>query len=728
MKLSKSIFLFLLFTKINVVYSQLVSPFIAIDQFGYTTASNKIAVLRDPQVGFDEAESYTPGNLINLVDVTTENTIYSSAPIEWNSGNTDVASGDKIWWFDFSSITTEGIYYILDTENNAKSYNFVISDTVYSGVLKAALKTFYYQRVGIEKAAEYAGAGWADNASHIGELQDANCRFFSTPNNVNSEKNLTGGWYDAGDYNKYTSWTANYIIILLKAYKENTTIWGDDSNIPESGNGVPDILDEVKWGLDWLLKMQQPNGSSLCVMGLDYGSPPSSADGQSLYGPATTNASLKSAAAFALGSKYLKEANAVLFSEYADTLQSRAILAWNWGIENPSIKFSNNSEEYGSVGLAAGDQETDSLGRFITKMAAALYLFQLTEQSNYIDVFEAGISEFPLFDWNNFISQYFQESQDLLFDYIGLPEANATIVDQIKIATLSAAQNENVFIDALVNEIDPYRAFIEDYNWGSNQYKSIHGNFFWQLQNYDVDQENNTIYLKAAEEYLHYIHGLNPMQLVYLSNMGSYGADNNIKEFYHSWFEDGSELWDKEGSSTYGPAPGFLTGGPNTYYELDGCCPDNCGSAENNALCTTENLSPPIGQPPMKAYKDFNTNWPQNSWQITENSNGYQVAYIRLLSKFVKNNLSTSITDNDLSEKNVTIYPNPSNDEIYISLPNKSIGAILEIYNSIGNLIQTTKILHNEMVGINNITNGAYYLKIIQGENTYSKKLVKLND
>ena len=75
-------------------------------------------------------------------------------------------------------------------------------------------------------------------------------------------KDLRGGWYDAGDFNKYTSWAARYIIVLLQAYEEHPQAFSDDYGIPESGNGIPDILDEVKWGLDWLVRMQNPDGSA----------------------------------------------------------------------------------------------------------------------------------------------------------------------------------------------------------------------------------------------------------------------------------------------------------------------------------------------------------------------------------------------------------------------------------------------------------------------------------
>ena len=124
----------------------------------------------------------------------------------------------------------------------------------------------------------------------------------------------------------------------------------------------------------------------------------------------------------------------------------------------------------------------------------------------------------------------------------------------------------------------------------------------------DIDSEN------AAEGYIHYLHGVNPLNMVYLSNMYEYGGDNCVNQFYHTWFDDESNLWDQVGVSTYGPAPGFLTGGPNPNYEVDGCCPNNCGSTNNNSKCTSESLLPPKDQPDAKSYKDFNTNWPINSW------------------------------------------------------------------------------------------------------------------
>ena len=135
----------------------------------------------------------------------------------------------------------------------------------------------------------------------------------------------------------------------------------------------------------------------------------------------------------------------------------------------------------------------------------------------------------------------------------------------------------------------------------------------------------------SALTYLHYLHGVNPQGIVYLSNMYRLGVHKSVNEFFHSWFCHGSPKWDRVGVSTYGPPPGFLTGGPNPGYDWD----RNCNSPNPNPGCGSAAPSPPKGQPAQKSYKDFNTGWPLNSWEVTENSCGYQINYLRLLSKFV---------------------------------------------------------------------------------------------
>ncbi len=213
--------------------------------------------------------------------------------------------------------------------------------------------------------------------------------------------------------------------------------------------------------------------------------------------------------------------------------------------------------------------------------------------------------------------------QDAALDYANAAGATPATVSAIHDAYVTGIKG-GANLGALPQ--DPYQAPLPAYVWGSNAIKAHMGNNFLNVVAYGLDATSNEV-TRAAEGYVHYFHGVNPLSLVYLTNMYDYDAENCANEIFHSWFADGSPLWDRVGESTYGPPPGFVPGGPNPYYE--------CGDTSDPA-CSPELVSPPLNQPPQKSYKDFNAVWPEGSWSISEPSDGYQVAYIRLLSKFVR--------------------------------------------------------------------------------------------
>lgn len=630
-----------------------ISKFIVVDQFGYLPDAAKVAVIRDPQTGFDAAESFTPGAIYKLIDLDTGGTVYSAAPTAWNDGAEAEVAGDKIWWFDFSSVTTPGSYAVVDEQNNVRSPEVRIEDDVYKSVLKHAMRTFYYQRAGFAKELPYAEAGWTDGASHLGACQDTSARLFKREGNAitgvaGTEKDLSGGWFDAGDFNKYTNWHADYLITLLHSYLENPAAWEEDLNIPESGDDIPDIIDEVKWGFDWLVKMQNRDGSVLSILGLAHASPPSAATGCSYYGPASTSATLSSAAAFAYGAKVFAQLGAELGKNdlltYAANMETRAEQAWDWANDNPDVRVNNNQGIY--EGLGAGDQEVCRNYETISnptekaaeikrcadqllekKVNAAVYLYALTEENSYKTIVEEFVNENRLY-W---VSHWNHSRVSNFFYYASLPGVTPAVAQNIRGDFINSMDSDDL-LKAYRNNSGAYRAFMAsgDFTWGSNRSMSQRGTLFYKLT--EVSEQNSENARNAALSYLHYLHGTNPLGLVYLSNMYSAGAHYSVNEFYHSWFTNGSDLWDRVGESVYGPAPGFLVGGPNPQYDWDA----NCTSPTPNPGCGAAAPTPPKGQPAMKSYLDFNTSWPLNSWQITENHNDYQVAYIRLLSKFVQ--------------------------------------------------------------------------------------------
>jgi endoglucanase len=724
------------------------SKFIITDQFGYRPLSQKTAVIRNPQAGYDSLEVFIPGSTYALVEKETSEQVFSGTPVTWKNGLTDASSGDKVWWFDFSSVTAPGTYYVLDVDSNLRSYEFEIREDIYQEVMVQALRTFFYQRSGFEKQPPFACEEWADGASH---MQDKKARDFLSKSDASTERDVSGGWYDAGDFNKYTSWTASYIVDFMKAFIENPGVWGDDYNIPESGNNIPDILDEAKWGLDHLLRLQQPDGSMLSVVGAAHASPPSKATGPSYYGRPNTSGTLNAAGAFAIASKVYAS---VGLKEYADSLKACAIKAWHWAAENPNVIFQNNTGS--TSGLAAGQQETNDYGRFMAKMEAAAFLYELTGETSYKSFFESNYTQVHMMQWT-FVFPFERDNQETLLYYTTLDGISPSVKSNILNKYRSAMDKDDNFA-AYRSKTDPYLAQIKDYTWGSNATKGNQGLIFLAYEYYNLNPVNNAEAVAAAENFVHYIHGVNPFNLVYLSNMYGFGADNSVNEFFHSWFTNGSAKWDRVGTSQYGPAPGFLTGGPNPFYTWDGCCPSGCGSSNNNSLCYSESISPPLGQPKQKSYKDFNTSWPLNSWSVTENSCGYQLNYIRLLARFLPvqydcsgtyngtasydacgvcsggntgivpaagsgDCVTTSVSAIKVSAPNV--FPNPASGKLNIHFQSDKEYAV-ELLTAQGQSIMAKKLTGNAVLDINALQPGHYIVVITSRNETWNKRFVKL--
>lgn len=719
--MKKTLLIILVIASIFTLHAQTLSDFIVIDQFGYRPSSEKIAVIRDPQTGFDATESFTPGATYALVDATNDQQVLTGTPTAWNGSSEDASSGDKAWWFDFSSHTTAGTYYVLDVSNDVRSYEFEIREDIYNEVLKQAVRTFFYQRVGHAKETPYAEANWADGASHMGSLQDTECRSYDDPTNASTERDVSGGWYDAGDYNKYTNWTSNYVYEMLLAYEENPQAWGDDYNIPESGNGIADIIDEAKWGMDHLLRMQKSDGSMISIVDESHASPPSSATGQSLYGDVNTSSTWNSASTFAYGAKIFESLG---MTSYAATLEQAAIDAWTWAEANPNVVWRNNDAAYGSDGIGAGQQETDDYGRTMYSLRAAAHLYEITGDATYKTYFDNNYTESHMIQWH-YVYPYESREQQALLYYTTIPGATTSVSNTIISRYNSSITGSEINLPAYDNATDPYMAYLDSYTWGSNNTKSNQGSNLYNTITYNINTSAEVKAEKAAEHYLHYIHGVNPLNKVYLTNMYAHGGDNCADQIYHTWFYDGTD-WDETGVSAYGPAPGFVPGGPNPSYDWDGCCPNGCGSTGNNARCYEIAITPPKGQPAQKSYLDFNNGWPLNSWSVTENSCGYQIAYIRLLSKFIDEaSVITSTASNQALKQELLLYPNPTSGTVQLSVPENFEASNFTIYTALGTSELSGKLSGKETaINIQQLEKGVYIVKVDGQGGSLSQQLI----
>lgn len=603
---------------VSMKASAQLSPFIQVDQFGYGLYAEKVAVLSNPQVGYNSFLTYSPTSTILLKDSSTNQTVFANLIQDWNSGATEASSGDQGWWFDFSAYQVPGTYYVYDSVNNLKSAYFNISINPYSEVLKAAGRMYFYNRCNFAKSAPFADPKWTDAMSFKNSLQDSQCYPIYDTSNSTMLRDYSGGWFDAGDYNKYVTFCYSTIHNLLYAYEQNPLAFGDDWNLPESGNGVPDILDEIKWETDWLWKMVDSTGLTPIKMGSkNYAdntqSPPSSNFARRFYGPYCSSASISASSILAHTAIVMNQFPTL--QSYADSLKFKSIQAYN--LVKP-LYFSNTLETNCDDGsIVSGDADVNAQEQFNRLLTSSVYLFELTGDTSYQNFIDNNYSNVIPYQNINY-DTYTIEISDAFIRYAYNPSATVGVASQLKNSIQQTAQNNwNGYFGW--NTQDLYRSFVPiwSYHWGSNTAIAGYASLNLSLAKYNLANDSASQKRKAAEQ-LHYFHGVNPNGMVYLSNMYSLGGDKCANEIYHTWFTDGS-IYDNALISQNGPPPGYVVGGANKDFSV-----------------TT--ISPPSGQPAQKSYLDFNTGYPDNSWEITEPAIYSQAAYIRLLSNFVSNN------------------------------------------------------------------------------------------
>ena len=249
-------------------------PSILVDQLGYAADSSKIAVF----CGESLPETFT------IIDAESGESVYTG---KIEQKGYDEETGVYISYGDFTSFRIYGTYYI-EASVIGQSYTFRIAHNPYGELYDAALKQYYYNRCGLTLSSELAGDA-AHNACHTREAQ--------MKEDASVKLDVSGGWHvDEASTRSVTIGCATVDYLLL-AYELFGHVFDDNTGIPESGNGIPDVLDEVKYEIDWLLKMQDARSGAV------YSSV-SSADsitlGYLLYiDPVTMDATIQFAAAMA---------------------------------------------------------------------------------------------------------------------------------------------------------------------------------------------------------------------------------------------------------------------------------------------------------------------------------------------------------------------------------------------------------------------------------------------
>lgn len=688
-------------------YAQTETSHIHVDQFGYLPNSDKVAVISDPEVGYNASESYSPGSTLQVINADTEALVFSGSPEVWNNGNVHAQSGDKGWWFDFSAVTAVGSYYVLDPTNATKSFTFDIRDDVFTEVTKAAFKMYYYNRCNDEKLADHVLPGYADGMNFMNNLQDGNARYVFDKNNSALERDLSGGWFDAGDYNKYTTFTYDPMHNLLYAFQESTAVFGDDWDLPESGNGIPDLLDEINWELAWLEKMMNADGSVIIKMGSqnyseNTSSPPSANTDQRFYGATCSSASIAVASIFAHAAKVYNTVPGL--ESYATTLEAKAINCFDYAL--PKLTTNQLDESCDNGEIVAGDADVNAARQREWAIEAAVYLYELTNNSVYGDYIKNNITDVSFVN-NNWLGQGTNTVLEALLHYSTFANADAATVAEIDQSIRQHVEEDwNNFFG--MNTMDLYRAQMPDwgYDWGSSKSKADFALLNRVLRLYDFYPTDSVSYVKKEMETVHYFHGINPLNVVYLSNMYSLGAEHSINQLYHTWFYEGTD-YDDALTSLYGPAPGFVTGGPNAAYPYTG-------------------LTPPYGQPQQKSYLDFNDGGPPiDPWRISEPAIYYQASYLRLVAAFASESSMTK--DVQVETAYIEMFPNPTNGVFVIEGLTDLYD--IEIIDSNATVYQTLTGTGRITIDISSLPSGIYLVRITNKNDAsiMVQQMIKMN-
>lgn len=685
------------------------TEFIKVDQFGYFCQSKKMAVIADPQAGFNASETFSPGLGNNQYQVRrwdNDQVVFSGTLQVWNNGNTHSQSGDRGWWFDFSTVTTPGSYYIYDVANQVGSFRFEIGAQVYDEVLRQAVRMFFYQRINFAKNTPYVDAKWVDGACYGGPNQDKAARSRYDKSNPATARDVSGGWFDAGDPNKYTTFTFDPLLNMLEAYRLNPTVFKDNYNIPESGNGIPDLLDEIKWELDWLKRMQDATGTNglMIKVGVDnFNEVPAlpSLDTRPRYWVGEcTSATITGAAIFACAGQVYKSLSDPALQAYGQDLIDRAIKAWARALVTTQ-NLSTFETTCDDQNITSGDADRDAGSQLGNAVAAAIYLFEATGSAAYKTHIDAHYDKIrPVTE--NYWHPYNMGVCFALLKYAGMPNASLAAVSKIR--SQKAGMNYAFSINNYQNKSDLYRAHMEDWahHWGSNNIRSNSGLLNLDFIHFGINTPQHALYQEVAEQYLHWLHGVNPLTMVMLSNMYGYGGEKCVNELYHHWYKDKSD-WDNALTSPKGPPPGYLTGGPNKDFSV-------------------KTISPPASQPPQKSYKDWNFSWPENSWEISEPAIYYQGAYIALLSRIIGAGSAcspaTSLEDVARLDLRMQIVPQPNQGVFTLVYEAEEAGpSTLRLRDLQGRLLWEKKVgvLSGEnrlQVTVNKVPAGIYLLEL----------------
>ena len=446
-------------------------------------------------------------------------------------------SEEEVRLADFSRFSQQGTFRLSVPEVGI-SYPFEVKQNVFQEVAVTSLKALYYQRNSAALPEAFAGP-WHRTAGH----PDMEVIVHPSAASVTRPAGFTfaspQGWYDAGDYNKYIVPAAFTSYYLLAAYELNPVYFADlEINIPESGNALPDVLDEALWNLRWMMTMQDPADGGLyhklTHAGFSGMVMPEEATAPRYVVMKTTPATLDFAAAMAQASRIYTPFEQVI-PGFADSCIASAVKAWEWARANPEVAYDQrgiNEDSDPDVGTGAyGDRS------FSDEFAwAAIELYLATGQDDYYQ----SVEVLPTASTPYYMTVGLMGSLSLV--QAEAPTAVADI-ERAREAVLEAADAEMALYASSAYAVPMDKA--RDFIWGGNGIAATKAVVL--LEAYRITNDRG--YLDAAISMVDYLLGRNATGYSFLTGVG-----DKTPMYPHHRQSEADEVEE--------PVPGMLVGGP----------------------------------------------------------------------------------------------------------------------------------------------------------------------
>jgi endoglucanase len=552
-----SVCIFIMHSSLSLAQS--LSYDIRLNQAGFLPNSIKRAAVINSQ-----ADSFE----IKTSDLST--TVYKGQclpEVYWPSSEENVRIAD------FTLLQTPGDYVVV-VDDLGKSVPFSVNEDVFVPLSKASIKAFYFNRASTALLSQHAGI-YARAEGHPDTAVVVHPSAASATRPAGTVISTPYGWYDAGDYNKYIVNSGISVFTLLSAYETYPSYFDTlELNIPESGNGIPDILDEALWNISWMMTMQDTADGGVYHKTTEASFSgfvmPSKVTATRYVAAKSTAATLDFAAVMAMTARIYKD----YLPEMADQALEQSKKAWQWAKDHPNVSFRNPSSSDGYPAISTGEYGDGSFSDEFAWCAAELYV--TTKEVQYYNEFHLESSTFNVPGWGSV------RTLGLLSLVINrqslTAEADTTMAKNKLIDLIAGAKNNTI--------TSPYRIPGDYFYWGGNGAYANLGMIMMQAFKLTGDAG----YFNAAISTLDYLLGRNATQYCFVTGIGT----KRPKNIHH-------RVSGSDGIAE--PVPGFLAGGSNP-----GNVDSDCGASSYPSLL------------PAKAYVDLQCSYSTNEIAINWNA------------------------------------------------------------------------------------------------------------